>query len=163
VLPFSEYDRDFVAKVLDRRPYRANERDPEKFVQERHSQSDSFKVTLALIGVLDHVADELAKWEFRHVPIETIVRSTKEEYQRLKSMLLDHLTTAACNSVEVYNGKQESPRQPTIVRDTTREDISEAEKQIIERERARTWASMSPSMRERLDKELVAGRHVMLL
>jgi hypothetical protein len=163
VLPFSEYDRDFVAKVLDRRPYGTNERCPEKSVKERHSQSDFLDISLALIGVLSYVVDELAEWEFHHVPIKTMLKSSDKEYQRLKSMLLDHLTTAACDAVKFHDGEQKSPGQPIIVRDTTLGDIPEAEKQRIERKRERRLAAMNPSEREHLKKEQAAGRYVLML
>jgi hypothetical protein len=162
VLPFSEYNRDFVAKVLARRPYGTNEIYPEKFIQERHSEKAFFMVTFILNGILEYVADELAEWEFKHVPVETMMKSNDEEYQRLKSLLLKHLTTAACDSVNFNNGKQESPGQPIFVRDTTNEKIPQAEKQRIERKRARRLAKMDPNARKRLEEEEANGSAILM-
>jgi hypothetical protein len=166
VLPFSEYDRDFVAKVLDRRPYGTEARSSDKYFHERHSQ---YVFPMVIFGpglygaILEYVVDELAEWEFKHVTVGAIVRSIDGEYQRLKSMLIDHLTTAACDSVKYHNRRQKSPGQPILIRNTTREDIPEAEKQKIERKRIRKIAALSPFDREYLEKSHAEGPCIMLI
>lgn len=112
------------------------------------------------LDILEYVADELAEWEFKHVTVEAIVKSTNSEYQRLKSMLLSHLATAASDSLKCANGEQKSPGTPIIIRDTTYENIPEAEKQRIGRKRARRFAAMKPSERERLKKMEADGADI---
>lgn len=164
ILPFFEYDHHYVAKILARRPYGANEKYPEKFIQERHPQDKLllFRV-FAQNRILEYVVDELAEWKFKHVTVETVVKSAEVEYQRLKLMLLEHLKTSARECVKWSSGDTTSSARPILAHDTTGEDLPEEEKMRIKRKHMRRLASMDPKTREWVESEEAKGTQVVLL
>lgn len=165
VLAFADYSRDYIAKVLDRRPYGANERTPEKFVYERHARNGAANMMIAFLldQSLEYVADELAEWQSALVSAADIVKAKTADYQRLKSLLVAHLAEAAREYIKFANRDPTSTAKPIVVCDTTLEGLSPAEKARAERKKARHLASMTPSERATLEEAAAEGNHVMII
>jgi hypothetical protein len=147
VLDSHEYDRDYLSRVLARRPYGNHEFHPENYIGERHLDHQYFlTIAFVLNQILEYVADQLAEWQHEHVGVENMMKSSVGEYQRLKPMLLTHLATTARESVIFSNGEPGSASDHINVRDRA-VNVSERQRQRFQRKRLRKWANMEPSER----------------
>ena len=162
VLPFDEYKRDFVAKVLVRRPYGENKLHLEKFTTERHPREEWYESIAVKLGfVLEYVVDELEEWKVKHAKIEDIIKANADDYKRLKATLVTHLATAAREFLKHANGDPTSTAKPVDL-NASSQGLSKEERLKKQRKEDRTKAAMDPSMRKLLEDVQAKGGNVFM-
>lgn len=161
VVPFDEYNRDFVAKILARRPHGDSKVESERFTIERHPRDTWNIVALQMYSNLEHVEDEVEEWQLTHTSIENIIKTNSSDYQRLKSMLVDHLATAAREFLKYINGDPTSTTK-LIDLNAPPNDLSEEDRLRMERKRHREMAAMHPSHRELMESQKAMGTTVLM-
>lgn len=138
-IPYDEYHRDYVAAILDCRPYGFCKYWNGDYTASRHSKDFANHIfSLMLNQISEHVADELAEWQFHNCSLATIVKAADGEFHRLKAMLLDHATVAAREMVKWVNEDPTTKAKPqpcNLVHQY--EYLSEEDKARFDRKRAR--------------------------
>ena len=162
VLCVFHYNAMFIDKVLTNRPYGESQLYNERFVIERHPQNLLNLVACRLGENLGHVEDEFCEWQIQHGSIEGIIKANTSNYQLRKSMLVTHLATTAREFRKYAKGDPTSTAKPINLNDKSA-NLSEEDKQRMERKRAREMAAMDPSVREMVEREKAIGTEVVLL
>lgn len=145
VLPFSDYDKVSIAKILETRPFGASEGQSEIPVNARNP--GNMFVALSLIDNTSHQADEFAEWEYHHATVQGLLKAKSDLYQTLKAQLVKHLATQAREYVKLALGDPSSKARLITVSDVGIESMSEDDKGRMERKKARKLASMDTQTR----------------
>lgn len=163
VLPFHKYKHDSIAKVLAHRPYGSSKLELGNFTSERHPYQEWYEAIDVKLGfVMDHVTDELEEWQHKHGSIGDLVKAKADEYLRNKAMLVAHVVTAARESIKFCNGDPTSTAK-VIDLNARSGNLSEEDKQRMQRKRDREMAAMDPSVREMLKSQVAQGTEVLML
>jgi len=97
IVPFADYDRRFIAKNLGICPYGKNAVDVDTPVLTGNARDTV--VTMQLGELRSHQADELAEWEYHNVTVRKLLKAKHEEYQSLKTDLVEYLAVASASSL----------------------------------------------------------------
>jgi hypothetical protein len=160
VLPFSDYDKVSIAKILETRPFGASEGQSEIPVNARNP--GNMFVALSLIDNTSHQADEFAEWEYHHATVQGLLKAKSDLYQTLKAQLVKHLATQAREYVKFTLGDPSSKARLINISNFGNSSMSEEDKGRMERKKARKLASMETQTRSFFEKQEANGATVML-
>jgi len=161
VVPFPDYQRDSIAKILDTRPFGTNARNIHVPVLARNPSG--MMLAMQLQENLDYQMDELAEWEHHHVTVPELLKTKREGFSTLKMQLVEHLATQAREYVKLAQGDPSFTAKLILVRSHGIEDMSEEDKGRMERKRARRLAGMDVEIRKQwLEQEAEGTGFVML-
>ena len=161
VVPFANYERDSIAKVLDTRPFGTNARDIQVPVLARNP--GGMMLAMQLEENLDYQIDELAEWEHHHITVPELLETKRKGFLTLKTQLVEHLATQAREYVKLAQSDPSSTAKLILVRSHGIEDMSEEDKGRMEKKRARRLAGMDVEIRKQwLEQEAEGTGFVML-
>lgn len=149
VLSFDDYKRDYVAEVVTSRPFY----DRRQLYQDYHVQRYPMPQGASQDSVLSHwqnliyQEDELAEWEFHQIAVNDLLKAKDEEYQKLRSELVNHLATAAREYVKRERKDPSSTAKPIMVTNFGHDKLTEEERDRMERKKLRKFAAMGPVKR----------------
>lgn len=161
VVPFTNYARDSIAKILDTRPFGTNARNTHLPVLARNPGN----MVLAMQHEENHShqCDELAEWEHHRVTVPKLLKLKREEYLRLKTELVAHLATQAREYIKLSQGDPSSTAKLILVKNHGTEDMSDEDKGRMERKKARRLASMDAETRRQWEEEEAKGTGFVML
>lgn len=157
VLPFDKYKQDFVAKVLGRRPYGSSKLHLGNFTSERHPRQEWYETVDVKLGfIMNHITDELEEWQIKYASLKDVIKANAIDYSHHKAVLVAHLASVAREFIKLSDG---DPTSTTKLIDLNNRsaNLSEEDKQRMDRKRARDMAAMDPSVREMLEREKAQG------
>jgi hypothetical protein len=146
VVPFANYQRDSIAKILDTRPFGTNARNIHVPVLARNP--GGLMLAMQLEENLGHQIDELAEWEHHHVTVPELLKTKREGYLALKKQLVEHLGTQAREYVKLTQRDPSSTAKLILVSNHGIEDMSDEDKGRMARKRARRLAGMDVETRK---------------
>jgi hypothetical protein len=161
VLPFSDYDKVSIAKILEIRPFGASEGRSDIPANARNP--GNMFVALSLIENTIHQADEFAEWEYHHVTVQGLLKAKSDVYQTLKAQLVKHLATQAREYVKFAANDPTSKARLITVSDVGVENMSGEDKGRMERKKARRLASLDPKTRSLFEEQEANGTSVIML
>lgn len=158
VVPFAQYARDSIAKILATRPFGTSFRNIHDPVSTRNpGNPGNILLMLQLSQTLEHHIDELAEWEHHHVAIPGLLKAKREAYQSLKTALVAHLATQARESLKHIQGDPSSTYRPIEVKNFGTENMSDEDKARMKRKRARKVAGMDADTRRLWEEQEKKG------
>ena len=161
VLPFSDYDKVSIAKILETRPFGASKGRPDIPVNARNP--GNILPAISLTGNMIHQVDELAEWEYHHITVQGLLKAKSDVYHTLKAQLVNHLATQAREFVKLALGDPSSKARLITVSDIGIESMSEDDKGRMERKKARKLASMDTQTRSFFEEQEANGTPVMMI
>lgn len=157
LLPFPEYDRDYIAKILDIRAFGKSDINPERSILKRNP--GNVINVMNLMANQEYQVDELVEWEHHNIAVRDLLKAKADKFERRKGDLVEHLATAAREFVKWTLNDPNSKARPMNMVSMTDEDenVSEEVKGRIERKRARKMASMNAETCELYEKTKAKG------
>ena len=158
VVPFADYERDYIAKILATRAFGTSSRNIHDPVNTRNpGNPGNIMLMLELSQTLEHQIDELTEWEHNHVAVPKLLKTKREAYQSLKTELVAHLAKHARESLKSVQGDPSSTYRPIVVKNSGTEDMSHEDKARMERKRARKMAGMNANTRRLWEEQEKKG------
>lgn len=158
VMLFDDYDRGYIAKILDSRLL-GKQRRP--FTHRRSSG------TILVYSLWDQIqiyqSDELAEWEHHNIAVQDLIKAKTDDFLKLKQALIEHVATAAREYVKRIVGDPTSKARPIHIRTTGTENMSEDDKARMERKMVRKVATMDPTTRALWEKGQADGNSYMMM
>lgn len=161
VLPFSDYDEVYIAKILETRPFGASQGRTDIPVNMRNP--GNMFLALSLVENTSHQADELFEWEHHHVTVQDLLKAKNDVYLPLKAQLTSHLATQAREYVKFAANDPTSKARLITVSDVGVENMSGEDKGRMERKKARRLASLDPKTRSLFEEQEANGTSVIML
>lgn len=161
VLPFDDYDRDYIAKILNVRPFGEGAKRPRDFIFRRHPGNEI--LAMVLTENQDYQIDELAEWEYHNTTVQEVLKAKTDDFQKLKQELVDHLAMAAREYVKLAMRDSTSKAKLIIVKHQGVENMSAEDKGRMERKRARKLAGMPADVRELYEKSKAGGSDFVMI